>query len=148
GTSLTKTNVLTRLSCGGFVGLGEAAPNARYGESAASVLQALESIPSGLAGGLADLDGVLDRVDALLPGQGSARAAIDIALHDWFGRRDGTPLWRLLGADPAQAPLTSMSIGLDRIEVMKEKVREAAGFRVLKIKVGDDRDLENLAAIR
>jgi L-alanine-DL-glutamate epimerase-like enolase superfamily enzyme len=148
GTSLTKTNVLTRLACAGFEGLGEAAPSARYGESAASVLTALGNIAQRLGDDLTDLDAILDRLDASLPGQGAARASIDIALHDWSGRRDGTPLWRRFGADPRRTPLTSMSIGLDRTEVMQEKVREAAGFRVLKIKVGDARDLENLAAIR
>ena len=46
------------------------------------------------------------------------------------------PLWRSFGADPARAPLTSMSIGIDEVAVMQDRVREAAGFRVLKVKVG------------
>src|SRR5437867_10676977 len=53
------------------------------------------------------------------------------------------PLWRAFGADPARAPLTSMSIGIDEIAVMQEKVREAAGFNVLKVKV----DLRNAREI-
>jgi len=148
GTSLSKTNVLTRLTCAGYEGLGEAAPNARYGESAATVTKALADLAPRLEAGSTELDDVLDHVDAALPGQGAARAAIDIALHDWLGRRDGMPLWRLLGADPRRAPVTSMSIGLDRIEIVQEKVREAEGFQVLKIKVGGPDDLGMIEAIR
>ena len=36
GTSVAKTNVLTRLRYDDVEGLGEAAPNARYGESPGS----------------------------------------------------------------------------------------------------------------
>ena len=42
GSSALKINVLTRLACDGIEGLGEAAPNARYGEDADSVLRTLE----------------------------------------------------------------------------------------------------------
>jgi len=141
GTSVAKTNVLTRLRYDDVEGLGEAAPNARFGESTGSVLKALETLAPLVGEDPSRLDEILDRIDAAPPGRCSAKASIDIALHDWAGRREGVPLWRRFGADPRQAPLTSMSIGLDDVEVMQEKVREAAGFQVLKIKAGlaDDR---------
>ena len=141
GTSAVKTNVLTRLRYDDVEGLGEAAPNARYGESPGSVLKSLETLAPLIGEDPSRLDEILDRVDAALPGGNSAKASIDIALHDWAGRREGVPLWRRFGADPGKAPLTSMSIGLDDVEVMQEKVREAAGFQVFKIKAGlaDDR---------
>lgn len=148
GTSATKTNVLVRLRCGDFEGLGEAAPNSRYGETAGSVLRALETLAPLVGEDPSRLDEILDRIDATLPGRNSAKASIDIALHDWAGRREGTPLWRRFGADPRQAPLTSMSIGLDDVEVMQEKVREAAGFQVLKIKVGRADDRRIIEGIR
>src|SRR6267143_2024095 len=135
GSSVTKTNVLTRLACDGVEGLGEAAPNARYGEDAESVLRALEILAPLLGDDPSRRDEILDRIGTALPGQNAAKASIDIALHDWIGRNEGTPLWRSFGADPARTPPTSMSIGIDEIAVMQERVREAAGFQVLKVKV-------------
>jgi L-alanine-DL-glutamate epimerase-like enolase superfamily enzyme len=148
GTSAAKINVLTRLRCGDVEGLGEAAPNARYGETAGSVAAALTTCAPLLGEDPSRLDEILDRIDAAWPGRLSARASIDIALHDWAGRSDGVPLWRLFGADPRRAPVTSMSIGLDDLEVMQEKVREASGFQVLKIKAGHADDRRIIEGIR
>jgi L-alanine-DL-glutamate epimerase-like enolase superfamily enzyme len=147
-SSVTKTNVLTRLLCDGIEGLGEAAPNVRYGEDADSVLRTLEALAPLLGKDPALLDDILDRVGATLPGQNAAKASIDIALHDWAGRKEGVPLWRRFGADPLKTPPTSMSIGLADIEIMQDKVRAATGFSVLKIKVGLANDREILEGIR
>lgn len=147
-SSRVKINVLTRLAHGGIEGYGEAAPNVRYLEDAGSVLRALETLAPLLGDDPRRPDEILDRVDAALPGDPAARAAIDIALHDWIGKKEGVPLCRLLGADPEKAPPTSMSIGSDAIPVMQDKVREAAGFTALKIKVGRGNDREILEGIR
>jgi L-alanine-DL-glutamate epimerase-like enolase superfamily enzyme len=142
-SSRVKLNVLTRVAHGGIEGYGEAAPNVRYKEDAGSVLQALDRVAPALGDDPRRFDEIIDRVEAALPDHHAARASIDIALYDWIGKKEGVPLYRLLGADPEKAPLTSMSIGIDEIPVMQEKVREAAGFKVLKIKVGlsDDRGI-------
>jgi L-Ala-D/L-Glu epimerase / N-acetyl-D-glutamate racemase len=148
GTSAGRTNVLTRLACAGFEGLGEAAPSARYGEDADSVLRALDSLVPLLGDEPERLDEVLDRLEAAPPAGSAARAAIDIALHDWAGRREGRPLWRRFGADPRKAPLTSMSIGIDAVEIMQDKVRESSDFQVFKIKLGLGNDREIVEGIR
>jgi L-Ala-D/L-Glu epimerase len=64
------------------------------------------------------------------------------------GKKLGMPVWRLWGLDPAAAPRSSFTIGIDSPEVMREKVREAAGYGILKIKVGTPRDREVLQMIR
>ncbi|MGH9797517.1 MAG: dipeptide epimerase, partial [Candidatus Polarisedimenticolia bacterium] len=166
GTSTAKRNVLLRVSLAGTEGFGEAAPGDRYGENDRTVAKALAILgerladvaapPGGPSGASPHgtssigpwLDDCLDRIEAALPGDRAARAAVDIALHDWAGRRLGEPLYRRLGADPGRMPPTSMTIGLDAIPVMLEKVRKAEGFRILKVKVGTDRDREILKAIR
>lgn len=158
GTSTAKRNVLLRVSLAGTEGFGEAAPGDRYGENDRTVAKALAILEERLAGVEAPaqgasqigpwLDDCLDRIEASHPGDRAARAAADIALHDWAGRRLGEPLYRRFGADPGKMPPTSMTIGLDAIPVMLEKVREAEGFRILKVKVGTDRDREILTAIR
>jgi L-alanine-DL-glutamate epimerase-like enolase superfamily enzyme len=148
GTSAFKVNVLTRLACQGIEGIGEAAPNARYREDADSVLGALTTLAPLIGDDPSSYGDILDRIGTALPGHHAAKASIDIALHDWIGRRDGVPLWRMLGVDPRKAPPTSMSIGIDEIPIMQERAREAADFPWLKIKLGRSNDREILEGIR
>jgi len=147
-SSTVKNNVLVRVEGGGLAGLGEAAPNARYQEDWQGVLAALGRIAPLLGDDPGRFAEVIDRVHAAVPAAHAATAAVDIALHDLAGRRAGRPLWRMLGADAARMPLTSFSIGIDTIPAMQEKVREAAGYPILKIKVGRDDDRAILEGIR
>ena len=147
-SSAVRHNVLTRVVHGGIEGYGEAAPNVRYGEDADSVLKALDTVAPLLGDDPSRFEEIIDRLDAALPDHPAARASIDIALHDWIGKREGVPLFRRFGADPEKTPLTSMSIGIDTIPVMQDKARKAAGFKILKIKVGRDNDREIIEGIR
>jgi L-alanine-DL-glutamate epimerase-like enolase superfamily enzyme len=147
-SSKVKHNVLVRLGQGGFEGFGEAAPNDRYGEDWRTVAAALDRMAQHLGDDPEGYEALIDELRAALPGQHAACAAIDIALHDWAGRKRGVPLYRLLGADPAKAPPTSYSIAIDRVEAMQERAREAAGFKILKIKVGLKNDRRIVEAIR
>jgi len=83
-----------------------------------------------------------------LEGQWAAKAAIDIALMDWVGKKLGIPLYRHFGLNPAATPVTTFSIGIDTPEITRQKVREAAAFSVLKIKVGLDTDEATIQAVR
>jgi L-alanine-DL-glutamate epimerase-like enolase superfamily enzyme len=148
GTSASKANVLVRVRRSGLSGLGEAAPNARYQEDWLTVMAALEQVEPLLEDDLSRWTETLDRVEAALPRDHAARAAIDIALHDLAAQGQGVPLWRLLGADPAAMPPTSFSIGLDTIPVMQQKVREAAPFPILKVKLGGADDRAVIEGIR
>ncbi len=91
---------------------------------------------------------VLQQVFAALEGSWAAKSAIDIALMDWNGKKLGVPLYRLLGLDAADAPVTTFSIGIDTPEITRQKVKEAAAYPVLKIKVGLDKDEETIEAVR
>jgi L-alanine-DL-glutamate epimerase-like enolase superfamily enzyme len=144
-----RDTVLVRFRKDGVEGLGEGAPIVRYGEDPAGARRALEGIGDLVAA--ADpwaLETLLARAFARLEGQYAACAALDLALHDWIGKKLGVPLYRLLGLDPTQAPLTSFSIGIDRPEVIRKKVQEAEEFPILKIKVGLDRDEATINAVR
>jgi L-alanine-DL-glutamate epimerase-like enolase superfamily enzyme len=95
-----------------------------------------------------DLEAAEAAFARLAPRNGAARAALSAALHDLVGKRLGQPVWRLWGLDPARAPRSSFTIGLDTPEGMREKVVEAAAYPILKIKLGTDRDEEILRAVR
>ena len=143
-----KKNVLVRISDGELTGIGEAAPSRYYGEDAGSVLRALEEVPALLGGDPFELEATMDRLASRFPGDPSARAAVDIALHDLAAQQLGVPLYRWLGLDPGQTPVTSFTIGIDEPETVRRKVREAAGYPALKIKLGSEKDLEIMRAIR
>jgi L-alanine-DL-glutamate epimerase-like enolase superfamily enzyme len=88
------------------------------------------------------------RWETMLRGNAAARAALSAALHDLVGKRLNLPLYRLWGLDPCSAPKSTFTIGLDAPERIQAKVHEAAAFPILKVKLGTDRDLEILRAIR
>jgi L-alanine-DL-glutamate epimerase-like enolase superfamily enzyme len=133
----------------GACGIGEGAPIVRYKEDAAHAREALEGVRDLVRD--ADpwaLEKLLATAFRRLEHQYAARAALDIALHDWTGQRLGIPLYRLFGLDPKDAPVTTFSIGIDTPEITRQKVREAAPFPVLKIKVGLDNDEATIKAVR
>jgi L-alanine-DL-glutamate epimerase-like enolase superfamily enzyme len=137
------------VSSGGITGLGEGAPIVRYNESAAQGVRIVEGL-RGLFAGVdpAQYVKVLDQVFAKVDGAWATKAAIDIAMHDWAAKRLGVPLWKMWGLDRNDAPLTTFSIGIDTAEVIRRKVREAAAYPVLKIKVGLANDEEVMEAVR
>ena len=132
----------------GFVGRGEAAPAPYYRQSLASVEQTLEHARDLLGQDPGEIDAIVDRLLERFDDQRAAVAAMDMALHDWLGQARGRPLWRLLGLDPSRTPPTSMTIGIDRPDLLARKVTQAAEFAVLKIKVGTDEDVATLTTLR
>jgi len=132
----------------GQEGWGEADPSSFYGESLETVLRAFERLGPHLPLDPFDLEAAEARWAQVLPKNWSARAALSAALHDLVGKALGQPLWRLWGLDPGKAPLSSFTIGLDTSEKIRDKVREAKAYPILKIKLGTDRDEEILKTIR
>jgi len=138
-----------RLFRDGATGIGEGAPIVRYHESALEAQKAVEAARAVvLAGDPWRVETFLGEAFRHLEGQYAARAALDIALHDWIGKKLGIPVYRLLGLDPASAPLTTFSIGIDTPDTTRQKVREAEEFPVLKVKVGLDTDEATIEAVR
>lgn len=85
------------------------------------------------------------------PENPSARAAIDIALHDAFTKFLDVPLVKFLGQKIKKLP-TSNTIGIKNVE---ETVKEAEeykkrGFKVIKVKLGRDldEDVERVIKLR
>jgi L-alanine-DL-glutamate epimerase-like enolase superfamily enzyme len=142
--------VWVRVESEGLEGWGEADPLAYYGETAGTVVAALERMrPVIEAATDPDRLETIERdLKASIGHNGSARAAVSAALHDLAGKRAGLPLWKLWGLDPAQAPESSFTIGIDEPEVLRRKVAEASDFSILKVKLGTDRDEEILSTIR
>ncbi len=144
-----KDNVFVRVERDGIAGWGEAAPNVRYGESTEATVAALQRAENAFASGDWSAYATMpERWKSAVGDQHCAGAALDMALLDWVGRKLDVPLYRLFGLDKSRTPVTTFSIGIDTPEVIQQKVREAADFPVLKIKVGRDNDAEIIAAVR
>lgn len=133
----------------GVTGTGEGAPIQRYNESAAQAIERFEKERGWLqAADPWQFTKVMGDVFRRVESNYAAKAALDIALLDWVGQRLNVPLYRYFGLDPNDAPATTFSIGIDKADVIRQKVREAEPYPVLKVKVGLDNDEEVMDAVR
>lgn len=136
----------------GVEGWGEAAPNVYYGETAETV----EAVLARYAAAVSDAaDGdpfALERIERaveLAVGRNpAARVAVSAALHDLVGKRLGVPVWKMWGLSPETAPASSFTLGLTTPDELREWVREAEGYPILKLKVGSPGDEELLRVVR
>jgi L-alanine-DL-glutamate epimerase-like enolase superfamily enzyme len=148
GTQDVAQVVITTLEHDGIQGHGEASPSRRYGETTETVLDFLQKVDLREFSSPFELEGITVYLDSVATGNPAAKAAVDVALHDWIGKKLGQPLYRLWGLDKSRTPLTSFTIGLDLPDVIARKVSEAEEYPILKIKLGTDRDRDIMAAVR
>ncbi len=141
-------NTLVRLEHDGLEGLGEAAPSHYYGESAETIREALTQWAAHLGEDPFALDAIDARLDRVLQGHSAARAGLEMALHDWIGKRLGQPVWKLWGLDAARTPLSCVTLGMADPEEMERKLETVADFPMIKVKLGAPGDVANLRAIR
>jgi len=140
--------VIVTLEHDGITGYGEAAPSPRYGETMQTVATFLKRIDLSQFKEPFQLEEILAYVDSIDEHNTAAKASIDIALHDWIGKRLNIPLWKLWGLDKDRTPRTSFTIGIDTLDVIEKKVREAEQYPILKVKVGISNDTEIIKTIR
>lgn len=139
--------VIVRLSGEGITGVGEASPSVRYGESVDTVIRFLKMVEvTGFP--TSSTTESFAAIDALAPGNTAAKAAIDTALHDWIARKSEIPLWKYFGLNRDAIPLSSFTIGLDSLEIIEKKIREAEEYPVLKLKLGGPEDREIVRRVR
>lgn len=150
----TTPDIQVELSYDGLTGYGEACMPPYLAHELGtmdSVMQFLGRVAARI-GDFADpfqMEEILGEIDRMDEGNAAGKAAVDIALHDLVGKLMGQPWYRIWGLDPAKAPDTTFTIGIDTPEVVKEKTRECAErFNILKVKVGLDSDRDMIQAIR
>lgn len=155
GTTTEKTEIIVALYDNrGRVGWGEASPSARIlGCTPETTLAALDLlIPELLGEDPRRLGYLVDKMDRVLLGNAAAKAALDLALHDLVGQIYGEPVWRLLGGSLAEPVETDFTVGIDEPKKMGEEAKALveAGFRAIKVKVGEDpvQDVARVRAVR
>jgi L-alanine-DL-glutamate epimerase-like enolase superfamily enzyme len=147
-TRTTTPVMMVEVEKDGIVGYGEASMPPYLGESHETAKTFLSNVDLSPYRDPFMLELILGDIDRLAPGNPAAKAAIDIALHDWVGKKLGQPWYRIWGLDPAQTPVTSFTIGIDTKEMIRQKTREAAVYKILKVKLGRDNDKEMIETIR
>jgi L-alanine-DL-glutamate epimerase-like enolase superfamily enzyme len=134
--------VVVEIEDAGHVGRGEALGVYYFDETPATMTAQIEEVRGDIEAGA----GRRELLDLLPPG--GARNAVDCALWDLEAKRAGRRVWEL--AELEIKPMTSvMTVGLeDTPEEMAAKANAAAAYPVLKVKLGDDRPVERIEAIR
>ncbi len=140
--------VLVEIEYDGTVGFGEASMPPYLGESQESVMAFLKRVDLSKYDNPFDLETILNDIDLMAFHNTAAKAAIDIALHDLVGKLIGQPWFNIWGYDKKKAPNTTFTIGIDTGAVVKEKTKEAVGFKILKVKLGKDNDKEMIESVR
>ena len=148
GTNIFKAVVVELAGADGTVGLGEAAPTARYKESVDSVQDFFKKVDArGLS--FTDVEGSMSYLDTISPHDMSAKCALNIALLDGAAKRAKKPIYDFLELGFRENHhVTSFTIGIDKPDMIRKKVLEAERYPVLKVKVGVADDKVNLQALR
>jgi L-alanine-DL-glutamate epimerase-like enolase superfamily enzyme len=146
-------NVLVRIAAdNGLVGWGEAASApVMTGETLESIVSAVHYLEPALRHREpADIEGALAVMDARMYGNHSAKAAIEIALHDLAGKAAGKPAHALLGEKKrGRIALLGVIGGGDRDGDLRDaEKKKSAGVTAYKIKVGVDTPENDAARTR
>jgi L-Ala-D/L-Glu epimerase len=140
--------VIAEFEYEGIVGYGEASPIKRYQENVETVSAFLQKIDLSRFQSPLLLEDILVYVDSIAYGNASAKCAVDIALHDWVGKKLNVPLHQLWGLNSGKNPKSSFTIAIDTKEVIEQKVKEAEELPILKVKLGTENDKEIIETIR
>jgi len=138
----------------GLVGLGAASPEPHVtAETNQMCQEALEATRLDWLVGedVTGIDELCAEIARCFENRPAARAAVDIAVHDLLAKSMGMALVDMFGRVHQALP-TSVTIGILPVDETVAEASElvAAGFRVLKIKLGHSlaEDLDRLSAVR
>ncbi len=140
--------VLTEIEHEGIIGYGEASMPPYLGESHQTVTEFLAKVNLEQFSDPFQLEDILEYIDSIDLGNTAAKASVDIALHDLVGKLMNLPWYKIWGYNKAKTPYTTFTIGIDTEEIIKQKVKEAEEYKLLKIKLGSKNDKKIIETIR
>ena len=140
--------MLIKIQYEDVVGYGEASMVPYMGESYETAQAFLNQVDLSQFHHPFIFEEIITYLDSIAPGQPAIKAAIDIALNDIDGKILNKPCYEIYSADLSKMPVTSYTIGIDTLEVIREKLKDAEQFKVIKVKLGRDNDREIIETIR
>ncbi len=140
--------VLLKLRYQEYTGCGEASMVPYLGESIETATGFLTKVDFSKITYPFDFGETTAYLDSLAAGNTAIKAAVEIALHDLQGKIENKPCYSYFNVNPAFMPVTSFTIGIDKPEIIRQKVKEAEVCKVLKVKLGSGSDKELINTIR
>lgn len=137
-----------------IIGYGSASPSPRItGDTLETSMSAFYRLSRVIIGrNASEYASIIRDMDLALIHNSSAKAAVDIALHDLFAKEIGVPLRVLFGGPQTKSFPSSVTISLSDKKYMIKKAEEliASGVKILKIKIGHgvSEDVEIIKKIR
>jgi L-alanine-DL-glutamate epimerase-like enolase superfamily enzyme len=144
----TTPTMMVEVEKDGIIGYGEASMPPYLGESQETAAAFLSKVDLKKYDTFFVLEDILGDIERIAPGNNAAKAAVDIALHDWLGKKMGYAWFQIWGLNPENTPVTTFTIGIDTKAVVRQKVKEADIYKVLKVKLGRDNDKEMIETVR
>ncbi|WP_116128224.1 dipeptide epimerase [Lewinella sp. IMCC34183] len=152
GSRTEQPTLIVELAEGDYYGLGETAMTSYYGLDTLACTAELQHLAPAFAPIFVEQlrdEGVEAILRATVPADFNPflRCALDVALHDLWGKLEGKRVGELWDVDQVRVP-TCYTIGLAPVEEMVRKLR-AFPWPVYKIKLGGgDDDLSIIRALR
>jgi len=142
--------VYVELEQDGQIGYGEAALPPYLPENIKSVTHFLDEVM--LPDSIFDkpLTDIIKELDESISGSYAAKAAMDIALHDLYGKLTGLSVKSLLGLGNTPSCLSTYTLGISNKVIMEGALKDALPFRLIKLKLGGEHDkqaIEDLQSI-
>lgn len=147
GTTAHSTNVWIKIVQDGIEGWGEASAFSigSHCQTTEHILTQLQSLIPKLEPftpfDRQPIKSLLDQSHSL----SAVRTGVDLALHDWLGKRVELPLWKLWGLDRQQIGPTSVTIGISSPAAAQQRMLtwlELTPVKAVKVKLGSPEGLE------
>ena len=140
--------VVVCISDGTHSGYGEATANPYYHSTQERLTTSLLKLKPIVEANPAMHPQMLwEQLAPFVPDDYFALCAVDIAYWDFYARKHHKTLRSYWSGDHAKTPLTSYTIGIDALEVMKQKILEKP-WPIYKIKLGTPDDIHIVRSLR
>ncbi len=132
----------------GLIGYGEASLPPYLQENQETVSVFFRKVDFSTFKSTSNMEEILDYIQQIDTGNAAAKAALDMAIHDFFGKKRKIPLHSMLGSNINWMPPTAYTLGIDTEDILIKKIEESHGFQILKVKLGGQNDQQMIDTIR